>query len=594
MTSLPSRQRLDLRRYLLPWVLFFACLYLAHPIFLPSLDEINPWDEASYIHNGQMLVDHGVWTTFANNPLTSLFYAATYLPYRSSPFWLVQSCSLGRLLLYTLLWWSAYLVASRLSRYASPAITVGLLLVTPLALEFLRFPSDPMFAGLAALSLWQFLGYLRTTQTKNLAWASGFMGLAALARNDGTVLFAILLSLTLIFNLIRLRSGSWRNFALNILAVLLPFVCLVGGYILFYGLRSGNFNPEIMERTYDNFEAGQQIIFSGDNQANSVLDSKLEARQYFGTPQENNNSVFTAIRRNPQIYLLRLRMAVKNLPGQLLAAYGIRFAIPIFLLALLGIWRLVRQRRFALLLVLCLWPAHLVTGFVITLFRTGHLQFPFYVVYLLAAIGITALVEQILSSQNIREAQTTLIWMALLVVICLAGLLAGKLAVYYGAALLLLALICLWAARPILPRQGAFAIACLVLLSAGLVVHGNFPSPSQRKLGFGKGEGALLALQQQFPEGTAIAAGAPGPVWASKMIYSGLSSTDVSVEGKTAQSFLDWLQVQGVRAIYVDANLYQAHPTMWKLIQSEIGARLNRIYQEGDGNIQILQLQDKP
>ncbi len=52
--------------------------------------------------------------------------------------------------------------------------------------------------------------------------------------------------------------------------------------------------------------------------------------------------------------------------------------------------------------------------------------------------------------------------------------------------------------------------------------------------------------------------------------------------------------MQGVQAIYVDANLYQAHPVMWKLIQSEIGSRLKRIYQEGDGNIQILQLQVKP
>jgi hypothetical protein len=142
-------------------ILFFLVnLFLLSPLFLPHLSEINPWDEANYVNKGRELVDLGDWPNYAGNPLVSIFYAITYLPFHSSPYWLIHSDSLGRMLLFSLLWWSAVLTAGRLKHPAAQGITAGLLLVTPLAGEMLTFPSDPLFAGLAGLSLWQLTGYL--------------------------------------------------------------------------------------------------------------------------------------------------------------------------------------------------------------------------------------------------------------------------------------------------------------------------------------------------------------------------------------------------------------------------------------------------
>ncbi len=139
-------------------LLYLVNLFLIHPAFLLTLDEINPFDEASYINSGRMLLE-GNLPSFAGNPLVDVFYALTYLPFWNSAFWLVQSAVLGRLLLFSLLWVSVYLVARQLARWAPPVLMVGLLLVTPLAVDMLRFPSDPLFAGLAGLSLWQLLRY---------------------------------------------------------------------------------------------------------------------------------------------------------------------------------------------------------------------------------------------------------------------------------------------------------------------------------------------------------------------------------------------------------------------------------------------------
>ena len=46
-------------------------------------------------------------------------------------------------------------------------------------------------------------------------------------------------------------------------ATLLPFAFLVGGFILLYGIFTGDYDPGVSRRTYDNFEAGQQAYEQG-------------------------------------------------------------------------------------------------------------------------------------------------------------------------------------------------------------------------------------------------------------------------------------------------------------------------------------------
>ncbi len=139
------------RRLTLPLLFFLTTLLLIHPAFFLALGDINPYDEAAYINSGRMLLN-GNFPSYADNPLVDVFYALTYLPFSGSPYWLVQSASLGRLLLFSLLWVSLYLVGRRLSDRTALLIPLGIFLVSPLAVEMLRFPSDPLFAGFAGLT----------------------------------------------------------------------------------------------------------------------------------------------------------------------------------------------------------------------------------------------------------------------------------------------------------------------------------------------------------------------------------------------------------------------------------------------------------
>jgi len=559
---------------LIPTLLFFLNLFLVYAVFLPNLSDLNPWDEAGYLRAGQLLIDEGRFPAFAGNPLTALFFGLTYLPFKASTYWMVYSASLGKALLFILLWLSTYLVASQLSRFAPAVIALGIFFVTPLAIEMLRFPSDPLFASMAALSLWQLLKYKDSTDRKHLILASFFMGLAALARNDGVVLFIILVFLSLIISL--QRKFWWRS----LLCSLLPFLILIGGYVFMYGLVTGDYRLGIMERSYDNFESGQQVLYSGDVKFSAVVGSRLEARRLFGTAEENRYSIFTAIKRNPQEYLKRLTALVKVLPQIIFLAYGIRFAVLLFLFAGRGMIELLRRKEYAILAILCLWPAHLLTGFAITLFRHGHFQFPFYVIFNLAAIGLAAILSNLQS--RIEKSWVTI----LLLAFCLYGIIDNKLAIFYGAAITLL---CIGAIYMLFFREGQFLspIPLLMLLIAGIIIRGNFPSPVIRTMGTDPKEQCVNYLVEHFKPGTTVAAASPGVVWAAKMSNAGLSSTDVP-QGRTPDGFFRWMVDQGVEAIYVDHDLYNGLPGIWKLIEPQIDENYERVFQVEQGNYQIL------
>ncbi len=420
------------------------------------------------------------------------------------------------------------------------------------------------------------MSFRETQDPRHLGWASGFLGLAALARNDGLILFPIFLFLAVLF---AWKQPRWWAALLGALA---PFAVLVGGYILLQGAVTGDFSLGTLERTYLNFEAGQEAIYAGTGALNPVTEARLEARRVFGTPEENNYSVFQAIRRNPSVYLERVRAVTLGLPRRLLQAYGIRFAALLALLVGRGVLALIRQRDFALLAALLLWPVHLVTGFVITIFRHGHLQFPYYIIFALAAIGLTALLA------NLTARRERLVWTAALLALAAYGVLGDKLAIYYGAALFLAAL---WVAYAVktrwAPGPTGAPLAALILLAAGLIIRGNFPSPYFPALGEGAKEQAAVYMSANLPPAAKVAAGSPGVVWMARMTYANLTSPDVPRDKDSAE-FLAWMIQQDIQAVYVDHSLYNSNPFIWDLLKPEIGEGLERVFVGDEGDIQVL------
>ena len=558
---------------------FLLNVFLVSANFSPNLAEINAWDEAAYVNGGRLLLQ-GELPTFSNNPLVAIFYALTYLPYVNSPFWLVHSTSLGRIFLFVLVWIGPYAVARQLSKLAHPLIMVGFLFISGISVSILVFPSDPLYVGFAALSLAQILAYLNTGNRKHIWLSSLWIAFAALARNDGLILGVLLVPLA--FIIARPRINRWKV----LLAAAVPFASIVGGYVLFHGALTGTVQFGTLGRTYDNFESGHQVIYGAEGDLNPLFEAKLEARRVFGTPEENNYSVFRAIRRNPEVYLQRVTVVLKRLPDQLVDAYGKRLAVPLFLFAARGILALILQKHYRRLFIFGVWAVPLASGLLITLFRLGHLRFYFYAIFSLAAIGISV------SIKNLESRREQAFWLITLLAFSMYGIIDSKLAITYGTITVLAALALgrLWISAS---QKPAFSIAvpALLLFSAGLLLHGDYPGPKDRTLGEAADESAVLFLQETYDRGTRIAAGSPGPIYTARMRYMGLTSLDVPRD-VTPQQFLEWMQMQGIEAVYVDATLSSGNPYLWGQISALTGDGLERIFLADEGDIQVLSLTD--
>ncbi len=452
-------ESLSIQAYALGFALLATSLFLNQAELAPNLSDLDMWDEAYWIASGRSVLE-GAIQSVGGSPFVSVFYALASLPYLSSPFWLVLTASLGRVILVCLLWLSAIRIARHLSTWAPAPILLGMFLVTPMATSILRNPTDALYSALAGLALAEVLAY-RSTQDTRHAWGSSiFLGLAALARNDGLLVAVVLVPL------LQILAPRTKRLS-TLIASVLPVVLLVGGVVLVHGLQSGSYSLGTLERTYGNFESGQQIVYTGTGVRNATMESRLEARRLFGTPQENGFSVLTAIRRNPSEFLRRLAALIPTLPSLYLDAYGKRFGVLLLVLAVTGITVLLRRKKVQLLMILAAFTLPILSGFVITLIRPGHLELWWFSLYALAAIGLHSMFE------SLRSDRALVVWSAVWGAIALYGLVDDKLGFYYAATVMLgvVWIGSLIVRRHWLPSAAAFAA---VALAGGLVIRGGF------------------------------------------------------------------------------------------------------------------------
>jgi hypothetical protein len=565
------RHALNDHLLLLGLVLFTASLFLHQAEFVPNLRDLNMWDEAAWIAGGRGLLT-GWLPPVGSSPLALGLFAVTSLPFRDSPFWMVQSDSLARVILFGLLWLSAYRIARQRPKPAG-GILLGVAFVSPMFANLLRYPSDPLYSSLAGLGLAEVLAF-RADQDQRHAWsASALVGLSALARNDGVIVALVLIPLLL---LLAPRGRRWRT----ALASALPAVALIGGVTLISGLPSGAFTLGASDRMYTNFEDGQLPVFEGTGERNRVIEARLEARRLFGTPEENNYSLWNAIRRNPAAYLDRWRAFFAGLPSNFLEAYGKRFGAGFVVLAAAGLFVLLRQREYKIPIALLAFAVPFLSVFITTNVRMGYLRFWWFTVFALTALGLAELVR------GLGRWRALGIWSAVWIAVGVYGVADSKLAVYYTAAVMLAAV---WAGAVLVRRELASTGVVLlsVFLPAGLILRGEFPSPKVRQLGVNGDEQAVVYLQENFAPGTLIATGIPGVVQAAGMTSATLSSTDVPVF-EEASEVVRWMREQGMAAVYVDAGLYADSPALWSLIESQIGTGFERVFVAEQGNYQVL------
>lgn len=556
---------------------FGVNLFLVFNFFLPTLRDINVWDESVYVNTGRSLIE-GQLPSFARNPLIGFLYGLTYLPFAHSPFWLVQSVSLGRIILFALMWLSSYLIATQFSRWFPPLTITGFLLIFPVLLEILLNPSDALFAAMSGFALWQLLYFYNTRKTKHLAWTSFFIGLSAFARNDGLVLFGIFVLLTIL--ILGFTCWNWRRLA----AIFVPFIALLLGYFLLYGSVTGDFSFGTQERAYTAFQQGQSLDYHRDPSCNQkpLKCAVLQAQQLYGTAEENHYSIFNAIRRNPQAYLSRLTKQIAALPNLVYSMLGLRTAFLLFILFARGAWELFRRKQWTLIAILLLWPAYLGVYF-LTFFRIGYLRQPYYILYVVAAIGAAAFVTDAFAKKS------AWIWTALLVIATLIAAGVDARALYFTT-VLLLAVLGFTAFLARRERQtAALTTGLAILLCAGLVLRPTLDPPYRHDLRAGVEEQALLAIDRELPQNSLVAAGAPGWVWAARMDFYDMNGAQFT-QLKSGEEVYRLLKSAGVQAVYVDSSLSNANEYIWKLMEPDLDTWYTTIYSGREGSIRVLLL----
>lgn len=541
--------------------------------FFPTIRDINLWDDAGYINRGRMLVE-GSFPKFSDNPLMALLFALSYLPFQQDPFWMIHTATIGRLLMFALIWLSTYLIAKQvpgLKWY----ILVGLMFVSMILVDILENPSDAFFAGLSGLAFWQMLSFYNTRRTKNLALTSLFLGLAALARNDGLVLFGIFFLISLVY------AKSAENKLQHIAASLLPFLILVGGYVLLYGLFTGDYDMGTQERSYLAFRQGQMELTTPDKNCilGTIKCAGNEVDRLYGSSAENGNSIFRAIMHNPKAYLERLEKTISQLPRLLHDTYSKEMFYPLVFLILLGIIALIRAKKYALLLISLAWVAYLGTYF-LTFFRTGYLRMPFFIFFMLAGFGIQELIESIGEKRQ-------WVWMAILLVLSGLGLWLASNYFYFGTITLLAYLLLgYWLKRNNSGMMDRPELPLTLLLAVGLILRGGFTPPVIPTIGILPEEQAILVMEKQLPRNSSVAAGAPGIPWEARMTFVTFADKDFLTE-VSPDAYHAKLKAAGVQAIYVDNTITHNEP-LWNLIKPGIGTYYEMIYTGKAGSILVL------
>lgn len=483
----------------------------------PNLDDLNLWDECYYLDQGRLLVENGSLPLFAQAPLLALFYAAIYLVFRSSDFWMVHAATCGHIAIFALTWISLYLIARELRKLASPWIVLGFLLITPVPHLLVENSSDGFFATTTAFAFWSFLVFVNHGRHGNLRNASLLIGLAALIRVDGVVLFAIFVPLALA---LRPKSIGLARTAAYSLA---PFLLVTGAYVAIYFFQSGELTLGIQRRSYAAFEQGHEEV-AKQKFGRRDLDDRAEVEAIFGTAEENSQSVVRAILRHPGAFFQRLcDMSLYLVPEKAAGAYGRSTALVVAALCVLGLvtlWKTADQRR--LLALIVLWPCFLLVYF-LTFFRYGYFLLPFYAVLTLAAIGAAATIR------TIAERRSGEAWFLLT---CLAGMaltgLATKRAFLFltGAAVFIgLAIVILLLRKREVAGRGLPALliigACVLMAQRGF-----FEEPGFRRLGEGPAEQAMLLMKRSLEPGARVGAYFPGIVWAAQREFVYLGAYD--------------------------------------------------------------------
>lgn len=547
-------------------------LLLVSPTLMPELAWINPHDEAKYIDSGWRLLE-GDLRDLAWGPLVAFLYAPIHLIVGHSPNWFLLEDWIGRFLLFIALWLSTYHLARQFREHVHPYLLAGVLLINLPFFLLIENQSDAVFVCLSMLGLSRVIQFSRSHTIKDIYIASLFVGLGVLARFEQILLLGILLILAIFL-------GRRRHSYIKIvMACLLPAMAILSLYLLSSILMNGEINLGLGAKSYLAFEDNQPLP------PNVRYEDRFDyARSLFGTPEENNGSVLRAILRNPLAYGKRLIETAKQEQDYYLSFFGKKMGLPMLLFSAWGTFALIKRKQTVPLFLAILWAFPATVSLT---FLPRHLvPQTCYLPLLLGCVGISFAFDN-----KLRRGMKVAL-LGSFVLILTIGLLGSKPAFLAGSLMIIIVLCLVGLLGSFAQDSDGFgrAKALLLLLAAGLILHGPYPFPNYPKLGVSREELAVHFLEEQYPSMTPVLVQVPLPAVAARM--AAIDMGNVPVEIATPDDLWFWLRDIGIPVVYVDSHV-RLFPQVTDLTNDDVSELFDLVYTSEDGEIRIYQVRNK-
>jgi hypothetical protein len=528
MNSVSRDQVPQSKGRLLQWAAVLLVLLVAIALNVSDLFVNLPTgDESGYLQDGANLVEEGRVLAIGSGPLPSLVNGLLDLPFRGDHLRLGLVSTIRKFLTYGVIllavWWAARRVGGATAGWIAFVLAaVG----RPVSVA-LDNSADALYTSLSALAF--ALGAaivldLLERKKPPRGWRGraialgAILGVSALARLDGLALEVLVVASALAFGII----GRWPQrdkqtlrqiglFALGGLA--LPVV----GWVVVSGLLRGNWDTQILARSYLAFEQGHNFLYSG--QFN--VPPSISAEQLYGTAAANHYSVLLAVAHNPRAFAARIPLVLANAVRMYENSYGIVSGLLVLLLALAGAIYLGSVLP-VLLGFAGLWFVPLL-GYLLASYRPGFFSTVYPEMLVLLSAGVGAAIHQF------RE---------------------------------------LWDQAAL--RPSLFTSALLLLLAVG----GNIEYGAQQDLAWirGRGNNADLqwveALSQHIPQGSCLVS-----YDTADAIYANLRpSSDwmTFFDTRTDTALTEFMQSQGCHYIEVDNDLVAYAPHYAQLVESTL------------------------
>lgn len=551
------------------FVILLSYLILISPDLLPTIHSVLPNDEAKYIDSGRSLVDLQL-RQLSWGPLIAFFYAPLHLLFRSSLDWFLTEAWVGRILMVAVLWFSSLYLASKLKKHVSLFVVVGVMSASVGFLFVIHNPSDVFFSSFSAIALAQLISFRESRRINDITIGSAALGLAALSRIDTLAWLVLYLCISLVI------SFRKRSFIRILAASLIPALALIMVFVVVSRIYTGGFENSIgslAPKLYDAFEQNQSVLTGGNDDLGYA-----QARDIFGTSDENKSSVFRAIRKNPSEFWLRILTSIRKVPGLYFDAFDKRVGFAILLFSCLGAIALVRKRAYSLLLISLLWTliSSIYLGFTIR-----HLVSTIaYIPIIFASIGITYAFRK----EATRSELT--IYMFLNLLLIAYSWIDDKPAFLATGVVLMLILAIVW----ILWSRTSFIhdrmlVAFFLLLLGALILREGFAFPNIRKLGSSPEEHAIHFLQNSLPSGSKVAV--PTPNLAVAAVMEPFPIREIP-PFPTSESLYSWLLDKGVIAVYVHNAYLGSDSEIQTMLQEDLDGYFNLGYSEGNSIIFVI------